>query len=41
MLAAFGDTALLAWSLPLLAILLLFGVYFRIKADTPKDFSDR
>ncbi|WP_269582727.1 hypothetical protein [Roseibium sp. Sym1] len=40
MLAALGDTTFLAWGLPLLATALLFGVYFRIKSDTPKDFSD-
>lgn len=41
MLAALGDTALLAWSMPLLAIVLLFGVYFSVKSDTPSDRSDR
>lgn len=40
MLAVFGDTALLAWSLPLLAVILLFGVYFLVKCDTPRDLSD-
>ena len=41
MLSFLGDTALLAWSLPLLAVTLLFGVYFSVKADSRRDYSDR
>lgn len=41
MLAVLNDTALLAWSLPLLAAILLFAVYFMAKIDGPKDPSDR
>jgi len=41
MLAAFGDTAFLAWSLPLIAVVLLFGVYFLVKAQSRRDISDR
>ena len=41
MLPAFGDTALLALSLPLFAVVLLFGVYFSVKASTRNDLSDR
>jgi len=33
MLTALGDTAFLAWSLPLLAAALLFGVYIVVRAD--------
>lgn len=41
MLSAFDDTALLAWSLPLFAVVLLFTVYFSVKASTRNDLSDR
>jgi|GEM_PF-2400568 len=41
MLAVLTDTALLAWSLPLLAVILLFAVYFLAKTDGPKDRSGR
>jgi len=41
MLAVLGDTALIAWSLPPFAVVLLFGVYFLIKADTPDSLFDR
>jgi len=38
MIAALSDTsALLAWSLPLLAIVLLFGVYIVVKSDDRND----
>ncbi|WP_256386420.1 hypothetical protein [Labrenzia sp. VG12] len=41
MLTALGDTALLAWSLPLIAVVLLFGVYFLLKIECRRDMSDR
>lgn len=38
MIAALSDnSAFLAWSLPLLAIALLFGVYFFVKTDNRND----
>ncbi|GAB2187553.1 hypothetical protein [Roseibium sp. LAB1] len=40
MFAIIGDTAFLAWSLPLLAATLLFGVYFGVKLESRKDPSD-
>lgn len=41
MLTLLGDTALLAWSLPLVAVILLFGVYFLLKIECRRDLSDR
>ncbi|WP_267480501.1 MULTISPECIES: hypothetical protein [Stappiaceae] len=41
MFAVFGDTTFLAWSLPLLAAALLFGVYFGVKLENRKNPSDQ
>lgn len=41
MLTVIGNTAPLAWCLPLLATGLLFGVYFLAKTDIRKRQSNR
>ncbi|POF28903.1 hypothetical protein CLV41_111154 [Roseibium marinum] len=41
MLTVLGNTATLAWCLPLLAAFLLFAVYFLAKVDVRKPQSGR